>query len=158
RLRKWYIRHATAHRWWPAVWLLSWKALRTPEADRTSVEVSTAYRHEREADLQAAADKCGGHLFTVQMRLIATSAPEQSILAQERLRAIAGALGAFTRSRLATFAVSPIRCEATESSTGPEFLVSHEELATLWHPPTAGVTAERMQVANFAELEAPAFL
>lgn len=65
---------------------------------------------------------------------------------------------AFTRSRLATFAISPIRRFTALPPPGPRFLLSHEELATLWHPPTAGVTAEKMRVADYTELEAPAFL
>ena len=35
--------------------------------------------------------------------------------------------------------------------------MSHEELATLWHPPTEAAQAERMQSSEFTELEAPAF-
>ena len=35
--------------------------------------------------------------------------------------------------------------------------MSHEELATLWHPPTEAAQAERMQASEFTELEAPAF-
>ncbi len=39
---------------------------------------------------------------------------------------------------------------------GPSFLQSHEELATLFHPPTASVHAERLQTTAFTELEPPA--
>ena len=35
--------------------------------------------------------------------------------------------------------------------------MSHEELATLWHPPTETAQAERMLASEFTELEAPAF-
>lgn len=34
--------------------------------------------------------------------------------------------------------------------------LSHEELATLWYPPTEAAQAERMQSSEFTELEAPA--
>src|SRR5207245_583112 len=34
-------------------------------------------------------------------------------------------------------------------------LLSHEEIATLFHPPTASVAAERMQTMEFTELEPP---
>ena len=33
--------------------------------------------------------------------------------------------------------------------------LSHEELATLWYPPTEAAQAERMQCSEFTELEAP---
>ena len=39
--------------------------------------------------------------------------------------------------------------------TGQKFLLSHEELATLWHPPTAIVQAEKMEMTAFTELEPP---
>ena len=34
--------------------------------------------------------------------------------------------------------------------------MSHEEIATLFHPPSATVAAERMQTSEFTELEPPA--
>ena len=53
----------------------------------------------------------------------------------DRIRRMAGALGAFTKSRLATFKSTRPYCK-TSTSRPPSFLLSHEELATLWHPPT----------------------
>ncbi|MFO1003483.1 MAG: type IV secretion system DNA-binding domain-containing protein [Planctomycetaceae bacterium] len=35
-------------------------------------------------------------------------------------------------------------------------MLSHEELATLWHPPTEGAQSERLQTSDLRELEAPA--
>ena len=40
----------------------------------------------------------------------------------------------------------------------PTFLLSHEELATLWHPPTETAQVERLHTSEFLELEAPANL
>ncbi len=152
RIAEWFARRSTAERrTWP-MWLVSRLAAASAPPDRGApLDVTSGYRHEREADLQAAADKLGGHLFSV--RLCVSAAGSDEALARTRLRAVVGALGAFTRSRLATFTV---RRDAAAS--GPSFLLSHEELATLWHPPTIGVEAERMQVAGFTELQAPAVL
>ncbi len=78
----------------------------------------------------------------------------QRRLAFETIRTIAGALGAFTRPRLATF-------HTGKPTHGPlrhpisSFLISHEELATLWHPPTATVATDRLHVSAFQELPPP---
>jgi hypothetical protein len=117
------------------------------------LDIAAGYRHEREADLQAAADKIGGHLFDVSLRLVATAPLDAERQARDRLRALTGALGAFTRSRLATFACSTIKRGASERA--PLSLINQEELATLCHPPVADIAAERMHVASFSELEAP---
>lgn len=151
RIAKWFALKSTADRRSWSVWLVSRLAAASAPPDHGApLDVTTGYRHEREADLQAAADKLGSHLFSVRLRVTAVGTDET--LARTRLHAIAAALGAFTRSRLATFAVR----NGEEES--PSFLLSHEELATLWHPPTIGVEPERMQVAGYTELEAPAVL
>src|SRR5207253_16980 len=62
--------------------------------------------------------------------------------------------GAFTQPRLATFHLGRIlRGMPTVSKQGN--LLSHEEVATLFHPPTATAEAERMQSTEFRELEPP---
>ncbi len=76
-------------------------------------------------------------------------------LAAPATRQMAGAFGAFTKSRLATFQIKDIRRGERFRSHGRGFLMSHEELATLWNPPTATVLAKQMQTTEFAELEAP---
>ena len=75
--------------------------------------------------------------------------------ALHRLRTMAGAFGSFTVSRLATFRVKRGRQGRRESRAGPRFLLSHEEVATLWHPPTATVGIAHLQATEFRELEAP---
>ena len=67
---------------------------------------------------------------------------------------MAGAFGSFTVSRLATFRAAPVR----RSRRPRPFLLSHEELATLWHPPTAIVGLAHLQATEFTELEAPTIL
>jgi hypothetical protein len=68
---------------------------------------------------------------------------------------MAGAFGAFTQSRLATFHLGRIRRGTRMRSDGEGMLLSHEEIATLFHPPTSTVSAERMQTLEFRELEPP---
>jgi hypothetical protein len=144
---------------WPLAAAIGMLAWRTAGGGRgTALDVSAGRHHEREADLQAASDKFGGHLFLAEFRLIVAGEIASEPLARERLRMLAGAFGAFTRSRLATFHVSPVVRGRMRYQAATPFLLSHEELATLWHPPTATVQAERLQATPFSELEAPAAL
>jgi hypothetical protein len=141
---------------WRSAWL-GWLARRSPIPVHTSLETSTSRLHEREEDLHAAAAKVGGHLFDVQLRFIVRVTPSQTEAGQGRLRQLAGALGAFTSTRLATFVWHRPR-HGRADSRSPRFLLAHDELATLFHPPTASVAAEGLQTTDFTELEPPAVL
>jgi hypothetical protein len=158
RLRGFFSRRITRNLGrWPA-WWLGVLARTSPQSDHTRLETSTSRLHEREDDLQAAADKLGGHLFEATVRLSVTTPPDEEAVAVSRLREMAAALGSFTRSRLAVFRVGAIRHGSPARDTVRPFLLSHEELATLWHPPTETAQPQRMQTSEFAELEAPAVL
>jgi hypothetical protein len=145
RLAEWYADHALERRW---LWLTLPMALlarcSAVASHGPALDVSSGARHEREADLQAAADKVGGHLFHVELTLSAEAVSDAA--AEAKLRLMASALGAFTRSRLATFHVTSRR---------RSFVLSQEELATLWHPPLANAGVEQLNVALFRELEPP---
>ena len=156
RLARYYARHITRPHGWLIAWLLGLIALTSAEPPRTPLDTSTSRVHEREDDLQAASDKIGGHLFETHIRLSVSAPTDRHHEANSRIRQMAGAFGAFTKSRLATFRLGPIRRGQSRPSHSRGFLLSHEELATLWHPPTATVLAEQMQTTEFTELEAPA--
>ncbi len=156
RLARYYASHITKPNRWLLAWVLGLIARRSEEPTRTSLETSTSRQHEREDDLQAASEKIGGHLFESHIRLTVSAPSERHREAIDRIRQMAGAFGAFTKSRLATFHLGPIRCGRLQPLRSRGFLLSHEELATLWHPPTATVLAEQMQTTEFTELEAPA--
>lgn len=141
---------------WRSAWL-GWLARGSPIPAHSSLESSTSRLHEREEDLHAAAAKVGGHLFDVQLRLIVTGNVSHTDAGHDRLRQLAGALGAFTSTRLATFHWHELR-RGRESRHAPTFLLAHDELATLFHPPTASVIAEGLQTTAFLELEPPAAL
>lgn len=146
RLAGYFARTATRGNAWRFAWLLGLAARCTPQPSHSNLETSTSRLHEREDDLQAAADKLGGHLFDAELRLIVEASPSLRLQAFDRLRRMEGALGAFTRSRLATFVSGPVRpCRLpapdsrlqTPDLARSAFLLSYEELATLWHPPTS---------------------
>ncbi len=156
RLARYYARHIARPHGWLIAWLLGLIALTSAEPPRTPLDTSTSRVHEREDDLQAASDKIGGHLFETHIRLSVAAPANRHREANSRIRQMAGAFGAFTKSRLATFRLGPIRRGQLRQPHSRGFLLSHEELATLWHPPTATVLAEQMQTTEFTELEAPA--
>ena len=154
-LATYFARRITRPRGWFFAWLVGVAAWFTPYPSHTTLETSTSRLHEREHDLQAAADKLGQHLFDVRLRLMVEAPPSLKDVAISRLRRMTGALGTFTRSRLATFTTPTPHREIRKDSRRTHFLLSHEELATLWHPPTAATKAERLKVSEFTELEAP---
>ena len=156
RLAGWFARRNTRPYRWHLARMIGLLARCTPQPNHTTLETSTSRLHEREDDLQAASDKLGGHLFETTIRLSVDVLQGSGTSASDRIRRMAGALGAFTKSRLATFKSTPPVADASQMRL-PSFLMSHEELATLWHPPTEAAQAERMQASEFTELEAPAF-
>lgn len=153
KLAAWYVERVSTGRRRGTVAMIEWFAGRSPRTDRApSLDVSASRTHEREADLLAAADKLGGHLFDVRLRVTATAPRGREQDAQSRLATIAAAFGSFTRSRLATFSA------ASSGRAAKPFLLSHEELATVWHLPTVGVATERLAVTPFTERESPVSL
>lgn len=155
RLAHYYAEHITRRRRWLLAWALGLLACQSPPPPRTSLDTSGSRVHDREDDLQAASAKIGGHLFETHIHLIAQAPDHNRHRARERLQQLAGAFGAFTQSRLATFHLRRIHRGPPRETTGEGSLLSHEEIATLFHPPTATAAAERMQTMEFRELEPP---
>ena len=106
RLAHFYASRITRPRRWLSAWLLGFLAWCTPQPTHTMLETSTSRLHEREDDLQAAADKLGGHIFETQLWLTVEADAANAAQALDRLRRMSGALGAYTKSRLATFSLS----------------------------------------------------
>ena len=120
---------------------------------------ATARSHDREDNLQAAADKLGRHLFETHCRIVVFGPQTDAQAAGAQIQRIAGAFAHFTLPRMATFRVSPVRRHGTrDHSRGRGFLLSAEELATLWHPATTTVRAPAMQTTQCRELEPPPLL
>lgn len=155
RLAEYYAEHITRRRGSFAARMLGLLARQTPHPVRTNLDTSASRLHDREEDLQAASAKIGGHLFETHIALTVHVPSANARLAEDRLRQLAGAFGAFTQSRLARFHLGHIRRGAPRPPRGQGSLMSHEEIATLFHPPTATAAAERMQTAEFRELEPP---
>lgn len=118
----------------------------SPVHDPTSVTATRA--HDREDDKQAAADKLGRHCFACRLTLTVFAPPNQPSAADEKLEQLAGALGQFSVPRLATFV-------AAWQRKLPPFLLSAEELATLWHFPVTEVPSPSLATLAMRQLEPP---
>ena len=125
RLAAFFARNIVRGRWRWLAWLLGRIAARSESPGHTLLETSTSRLHEREENLQAAADKFGGHLFECRMQLAVHAPAERKAEAVERLRSMAGALGAFTQSRLATFQIGKICPQNGRRVRLRPFLPSH---------------------------------
>lgn len=154
RLAEYFAERITRRRGRLIALLLGLLARQSSVPHHSALDTSAVRSHEREEDLQAASTKIGGHLFETQIELFAYAVPQHEHLARERLQQLAGAFGAFTQPRLASFHAGPVR-RGHLPSTRQGSLLSHEEIATLFHPPTATAAAERMNATEFRELEPP---
>ena len=148
-----YRSFALSHRFLPR--LAGWMLQRlVPRSPGTAVELarSGTRMHEREDDLAAANEKAGRLLFqtTLQIRV---RGPVSRHEALAKLREVCGTFGQFSAPRRTGFRLRGIGTKRTK--TEPGFLLSTEELATLWHPPTTTVKAPTMTVVESREAEPP---
>lgn len=110
--------------------------------------------HDNEKDLQAASVKLGQHLFEVQLRLVAHAPTGQKQTVIRKLHEMAAVLNKFTEPRLGLFQSSGIsKNEIRPQRRG--FLLSDEELATIWHLPTSSVRDVSLQATHSRRLEPP---
>lgn len=119
---------------------------------------STGRLHEREDDLQAASDKLGRKLFECRLRLTVTLPPKHLPRAHAFLDEMAGAFGQFSAPRLAAFRVVRAGRGERRIRRLPKFLLSNEELATLFHPATVSVRTPTLASVESREFSAPASL
>ena len=118
----------------------------------SALHTSGSARHEREEDILAASDKLGKLLFLVRVSLTVAAPPDRSGAAEAALRELAGTFGVF--AGLASFHVQQPRRAGHAAS----FLLSTEELASLWHAPTATVKAPTLTTVQSRDFEPPVTL
>jgi hypothetical protein len=121
----------------------------------SALTMTSARTHDREEDLQAASDKLGRHIYEVHIRLQVSVPARHDAAAHSLIRHMAGAFGQFTVPRMARFHLSKIRRASLSESRSRGFLLSCEELATLWHPATSTVRTPTMEITDSRELEPP---
>lgn len=140
---EWSMSHRSLARM--AAWMLG-RLERSPGEHFSSLTTSPTRQHDREEELQSAADKIGRLLYMVHVTIHVTGKLQEAEAAHRKLDEIAGTFGQFSSPRLASF--------RTSRRPAP-FLLSTEELATLWHLPTSTVRTPTMHVVESRELPAP---
>lgn len=142
----------------PAVRVFGWMLKRFARGSPPEVkalDTSGSRVHDREEDLQAASEKAGKLLFESSIRLTVSGPESAASDARAKLQELAGTFGQFSSHRLASFHMGRVR---RRPGRGRTFLLSTEELATLWHPPTATVRAPTMTTVESRETEPPVHL
>jgi hypothetical protein len=124
----------------------------TDHASRSMLSVSGSRLHEREEDLQSASDKLGRQLFEARLRVSLAAPMAKRDQARERLQQLAGSLGHFNSPRTGSFQIGKPH---QSRRLGPVFLLSCEELATLFHPPNDTVRVPRLDQVESREFAPP---
>lgn len=129
---------------------------KAPEKPMT--EDSTSSRsHEKEDSAAAAKDKMNRLLFSCNMRLSVIVPKGKTAEGRQKLVEMASALRQFTLPQSNEFTV----LQAFESPVlplgfrAPKFVLSNEELATLWHVPTILVQTQNLDRVISKKLEPP---
>lgn len=121
-----------------------------------AVPVSGTRLHDREERMQAATDKLGRHLFDVCIKISVLAPIEKEREAVEKIQEVAGSFGQFSQSHLASFRLGPIRKgQLPRRFRCRRSLLSSEEIATLWHPPTSTVQTPHLARVESRELPPP---
>lgn len=130
-----------------------------PRQIESGAHVPASRSHDRETAHQAAADKLSRQLFDVHLRLSVEGPLKQEQRARKKLRTAAGAFGPLALPHLGAWALIPMKMRRTKVQTRPEpFLLSVEEIATIWHLPTISIQAPTLEIAPWCELEPPPIL
>ncbi len=155
RLSHFYAKAALSPRLWRrfAARILALPARRASEhGARNMLNVSASRLHEREEDLQAASDKLGRLLYQARLRVSVSTLPSRQAEMKQRLQELAGSLGHFNSPRTAAFHLGhPHR----SGRAGPKFLLSCEEVASLFHPPNETVQVPTLARVDSRELAPP---
>lgn len=154
-----YAMFASSPHRWPRILaalfvrLFAWKDEERFVSDE-ELNKTSSRMHDNEKDLQAASVKVGQHLFEVRLRLTAFGPKDQRQTALQKLHEMAAVLNKFTEPRLALFQTTSISSNH-EKRNRRGFLLSDEELATLWHLPTRSVRDISLQATHSRRLEPP---
>jgi len=128
--------------------------------DLPELPTGTGRQHDREDDITGASDKLSRHLFEARVRLNAFGTLRSEAAARAKLHEMAAGFAQFTVPHRSRFVLSRIRSRQSfpRLRPGRGFLLSSEEVATLWHPATDTVRAEAMDTTQSRELEPPVTL
>ena len=129
-------------------------------------ERTSSGKHDRETVYGASYDKVSRQAFTVNIRAAYIHSDEDTLHADAKLREIAGTFQQFSQPQLNYFDIRQFQ-SGKNSQTFRDivarrqespFILSQEELATMFHLPTKSVSTARIQWVNAPKLEPPANL
>ncbi len=155
RLSHFYARAAMSSKLWRRLLarVLSLPARHAAERTEHSMLNTSASRlHEREEDLQAASDKLGRLLFAGRLRVSVSAPASQRDEIRQQLQHLAGSLGHFNSPRTAAFR---FLLPHTSRRLGPTFLLSTEEVASIFHAPNRTVQAPTLARVESREFAPP---
>lgn len=142
------------------------KSVEEEKSSGSSGDDKTSGKHDREDAYGAAFDKVARQAFAVNIRAAYIYSDEDELHAEAKLREIAGTFQQFSQPHLNFFSVSDFEQGAKSQvfrdlvARRPKdpFVLSQEELATMFHLPTLSVTTARIQWVNAPKIEPPAIL
>jgi hypothetical protein len=158
RLSRFYAKAAMSPQRWRRIFarFISLPARHAGErSDHNMLNVSASRLHDREEDLQAASDKLGRLLFEARLRVSVSAPASRRDETRQRLQELAGSLGHFSSPRTAAFRIGR---PARSRRPGPTQLLSCEEVASLFHPPSQSVRAQTLARVDSREFEPPPHL
>lgn len=133
-----------------------WYAVRAGRLPKGPQEPDAAARtHDRETALQSAHDKLRRRLFETRLRLSVHAPANQQERALAKLQEMIGAVGAFTEPEQAAWKLVMLRRGDQSPRRSRGFLLSTEELATLWHLPVCSIQVPMLDLTTHRQLEPP---
>lgn len=125
-------------------------------SDPEEQESASMRSHDRESAAEAATDKVNRLLFTCTIRINVIVPKGSEELGREKLMEIASSFRQFALPQCNSFDVGSIRtAPAPDCTMRKPFLLSVEELATLWHIPTLLVQTPNLDWVTSKKLEPP---
>jgi len=147
---------------WPGISKFAGKSLAAIESDSydpdIQVEQQASMRsHDREDSISAAADKVNRLMFTCNVRISVIAPADQVEEAREKLKEIAGSFRQFSLPQCNAFGPKKIISSSVVHHGFVEtpYILSVEEIATLWHMPTILVQTPNIDWVNSKKLEPP---
>lgn len=129
-----------------------------PQSSDPDDEANASMRnHDRESAAEAATDKVNRLMFTCNVRISVIAQQGKEQLATEKLIEIASSFRQFSLPQCNSFDTLKIRTlpAIDHSFSAPKFVLSTEEIATLWHMPTILVQTPNLDWVISKKLEPP---
>ncbi|MBT4119485.1 MAG: type IV secretion system DNA-binding domain-containing protein [Candidatus Peribacter sp.] len=147
---------------WPGVSKFAGKSLAAIESDSYDPDLQEEQQasmrsHDREDSISAAADKVNRLMFTCNIRISVIAPAGHEEEAKEKLKEIAGSFRQFALPQCNAFGPRKIRSSDTVNHGFIEqpYILSVEEIATLWHMPTILVQTPNIDWVVSKKLEPP---